>query len=320
MRCYCPAMAEYFKRARIYVIGRQVMPPDEVQRFLDDEGVVWNTDTDNPAQRIPELAGRICYMSFGDKQGRKENASYLGHILEVGHGSVLEHTVFSLLFTGISRSLTHELIRHRAGFGYSQLSQRYVDESEANFIVPPALHGDAKLEATLRDFCQASLKVYGELTEALAEKYATPEGLVDFAMREEQLAEREPGKFFLPEPVSGQNGLSAEGWRKLVRDDADANKAFKKLTVRGRRKSAREAARAVLPNATETKIVVTGNARAWRHFIELRGDIHAEAEIRALACDVARLLKKEAPNLFGDYEIVKLPDGSERTRTTHRKV
>lgn len=313
-------MAEYFKRARIYVIGRQVMPGDEVQRFLDDEGVVWNTDTDNPAHRIPELAGRICYMSFGEKQGRKENASYLGHILEVGHGSVLEHTVFSLLFTGISRSLTHELIRHRAGFGYSQLSQRYVDESEANFIVPPALHGDAKLEATLRDFCQASLKVYGELTEALAEKYATPEGLVDFAMREEQLSEREPGKFFLPEPVSGQNGLSAEGWRKLVRDDADANKAFKKLTVRGRRKSAREAARAVLPNATETKIVVTGNARAWRHFIELRGDIHAEAEIRALACDVCKLLITEAPNVFGDYEVVKLGDGSERTRTRHRKV
>jgi thymidylate synthase (FAD) len=312
-------MPKYFSRAQIYVVGRQVMPADEVQRFLDDEGSVWITDTDNPAHRIPELAGRVCYMSFGDKQGRKDNASYLGHILQVGHGSVLEHSVFSLLFTGISRSLTHELIRHRAGFGYSQLSQRYVDESEANFIVPPALQGDQQLEKKLQEFCDASLKVYGELTEALAEKYATPEGLVDFAMREEMLVEGETGKFSLDEAVSGKNGLTADEWRELVRTDPDATKAFKKMTVRARRKSAREAARAVLPNATETKIFVTGNARAWRHFIELRGDIHAEAEIRALACDVCRIMKKEAPNLFGDYAVVTLGDGSERPRTSHRK-
>lgn len=313
-------MPKFFKRAKIYVVGRQVMPADEVQRFLDDEGAIWMTDSNNPAERIPELAGRVCYMSFGEKQGRKDNASYLGHILEVGHGSVLEHTVFSLLFTGISRSLTHELIRHRAGFGYSQLSQRYVDESEASFVVPPALQGDEKLESRLREFCEVSLAAYGELTEALAEKYATPEGLVDFALREEMLAEGESGKFSFGEPVSGKNGLTVNEWRELVRSDADAAKAFRKMTVRGRRKAAREAARAVLPNATETKIFVTGNARAWRHFIELRGDIHAEAEIRALACDVCRLLLKEAPNLFGDYQVVTLGDGSERTRTRHRKV
>lgn len=313
-------MPKYFERANIYVVGRQVMPADEVQRFLDDEGAVWVTDSENPAERIPELAGRVCYMSFGEKQGRKDNASYLGHILQVGHGSVLEHTVFSLMFTGISRSLTHELIRHRAGFGYSQLSQRYVDESEANFIVPPALQGLTHLEQKLREFCEQSLKVYGELTEALAEQYATPEGLVDFALREEMLVEGESGKFSFDEPVAGRNGLSVAEWREAVASDGDAAKAFKRMTIRARRKSAREAARAVLPNATETKIFVTGNARAWRHFIELRGDIHAEAEIRALACDVCRLLVKEAPNLFGDYEVVKLGDGSERTRTKHRKV
>ncbi len=313
-------MAKFYQRAQIYVVGRQVMPADEVQRFLDDEGVAWVTDTDNPAQRIPELAGRVCYMSFGEKQGRKDNASYLGHILEVGHGSVLEHTMFCLLFTGISRSLTHELIRHRAGFGYSQLSQRYVDESEASFVVPPALQGDAALEGMLKEFCDSSLKVYGQLTEALAEKYATPDGLVDFALREEMLRAGKDGKWSLEAAVAGHNDLTAEQWRALVRDNAEVAKAFRKMTVRGRRKSAREAARAVLPNATETKIFVTGNARAWRHFIELRGDIHAEAEIRALACDVCRLLKNEAPNLFGDYEVATLGDGSERTRTLHRKV
>jgi thymidylate synthase (FAD) len=313
-------MQKYFTRANIYLVGKQVMPAEEVQRFLENEADVWLTDTDNAAQRIPELAGRICYMSFGEKQGRKDNHSYLSHIMQVGHGSVLEHAVFSLLLTGVSRSLTHELVRHRAGFAYSQLSQRYVDETQAQFVIPPAVQGDAALESTLKEFCDESLRVYGELTEKLAEKYATPNGLVDFALREEQLTEDESGKFTFGEAVDGHDNLSIEAWRKLVTDNADVAKYFKRQTVRARRKSAREAARSVLPNATETKIFVTGNARAWRHFIELRGDIHAEAEIRALACDVARVLMKEAPNLFGDYEIVELPDGTERTRTTHRKV
>ncbi len=313
-------MTTFFSRARIYLVGKQVMPPEEVERFLQDEGAHWQTDTDNAGQRIPELAGRICYMSFGDKQGRKDNKSYLGHILEVGHGSVLEHTVYSLLLTGISRSLTHELIRHRAGFGYSQLSQRYVDEGDANFVVPPAVQGNTELEKSLREFCDHAVKVYGQLTDKLAEGMATPDALVDFALREETLREAAPGQFSFGEAVDGKDKLSIEQWRALVKSSDAALKYFKKQTIRGRRKSAREAARAVLPNATETKVFVTGNARAWRHFIELRGDIHAEAEIRALACDVCRLLQQEAPNLFGDYEVVQLPDGSERTRTAHRKV
>src|SRR5690606_12106718 len=140
------------------------------------------------------------------------------------------------------------------------LSQRYVDESEASFVVPPALKGDDKLEGMLKEFCDSSLKVYGQLTEALAEKYATPDGLVDFALREEMLRAGKDGKWSLDAAVAGENDLTAEQWRALVRDDAEVAKAFRKMTVRGRRKSAREAARAVLPNATETKIFVTGNA------------------------------------------------------------
>lgn len=311
-------MTNYFRRARVYVVGKQVMPQADVQRFLDDEGAVWITDTDNPAHRIPELAGRICYMSFGEKQGRKENAPYLANIIEVGHGSVLEHSVISLLFTGISRSLTHELVRHRAGFGYSQLSQRYVDETEANFVVPPAIQGDTALEGMLKDLCEQSLKVYGALTDRLAERMAAPQALVDFAVKEGALVEQPGGKFFMPDGDGG--GKTLAEWQRLAGSDEATHKQLKKLTIRARRKSAREAARAVLPNATETKIFVTGNARAWRHFIEMRGDTHAEAEIRALACDVCRVLQKEAPNLFGDYVIDRMPDGSERTRTIHRKV
>src|SRR5262245_53982641 len=87
-----------------------------------------------------------------------------------------------------------------------------------------------------------------------------------------------------------------------------------------RRKAARQAARSVLPNATETKIFVTANARALRHFVELRASRHAEVEIRKLAVAVLRIMQQEAPHLFGDYQLVPLPDGTFEATTPHRKV
>ena len=87
-----------------------------------------------------------------------------------------------------------------------------------------------------------------------------------------------------------------------------------------RRKRARQAARAVLPNAAETKIVVTGNARSWRHFIEMRGSTGADVEIRRLAVSVLRHLQQESPNIFGDLEIVAQPDGTEVVETPYEKV
>jgi len=87
-----------------------------------------------------------------------------------------------------------------------------------------------------------------------------------------------------------------------------------------RRKLARQAARSVLPNATETKIFMTGNARALRHFIELRGSEHADVEIRQVAVAMLELMQREAPSLFGDYTLVTLPDGSRATHTDHPKV
>ncbi|GIV04194.1 MAG: hypothetical protein KatS3mg015_3024 [Fimbriimonadales bacterium] len=85
-------------------------------------------------------------------------------------------------------------------------------------------------------------------------------------------------------------------------------------------KLARQAARSVLPNATETKIFVTANARALRHFLEQRGSRHAEPEIRKLANRLLDLLQKESPNLFGDYERVDLGDGTFEIVTEYRKV
>src|SRR5215471_14320995 len=119
---------EIVREPRVYLVGRQTLDPVAVEHFLSDHALSWQTDTEVGAEVLAEMAGRVCYMSYG--KGRKTNAEFLGHIVDVGHGSVLEHGVWSFLITGVSRSFTHELIRHRH-FSYSQLSQRYVDESES---------------------------------------------------------------------------------------------------------------------------------------------------------------------------------------------
>ncbi len=101
----------------VYLVGRQVVDDDELERFLADHGVSWQTDTEVAGEHLVEVAGRTCYMSFV-KPRPGGNKAYLGHILEVGHGSVLEHAAWNFVFVGISRACTHELVRHRAGFGY----------------------------------------------------------------------------------------------------------------------------------------------------------------------------------------------------------
>ncbi len=89
---------------------------------------------------------------------------------------------------------------------------------------------------------------------------------------------------------------------------------------RDKRKRAREAARSVLPNATETKMFFSANARALRHFIEYRGAPDAEPEIRKVALKVLEIMKDESPSIFGDYELESLPDGGNSTTTEHKKV
>jgi thymidylate synthase (FAD) len=249
----------------VYLVGRQTLDGAQVDRLLQDHGVSWQTDTEVAGESLTEIAGRVCYMSFA-KPRPGGNDAYLRHILEVGHGSVLEHAVWCFVFTGVSRSLTHELVRHRAGWAYSQLSQRYVDESVAEYVEPDEIASDPELHQIWLEAVGQSHRAYMCLAEKLQEK------------------------------------LKSEPDRTL------------------RRKLARQAARSVLPNATETKIFVTANARAIRHFIELRGSRHAEVEIRKLATQVLRIMQAEAPHIFGDYRLVPLPDGTFEATTEHRKV
>jgi thymidylate synthase (FAD) len=224
--------------------------------FFPPADVPWSTDGDG-GEALAEFAGRACYQSWSKPNPRTAtNAGYLRHIIEIGHLSVLEHGTVSFYLSGLSRSLTHELIRHRH-FSYSQLSQRYVPERDAAMVEPEVIANDPELHAKFVEAAEASVKAYNELLEGLEKKFAdVPSGTL-------------------------------------------------------RRKQARQAARAVLPNATETRIVVTGNYRAWRHFVAMRATEGADVEIRALAVECLRQLKAAAPNVFEDFVISTLGDGTE---------
>ncbi len=224
--------------------------------FQAPDEIAWDTDADG-GQALAEFAGRACYQSWTKPNPRTAtNAGYLAHILEVGHLSVLEHGSVTFYLTGVSRSLTHELIRHRH-FSYSQLSQRYVPERDAALVEPDVIASDPELHAQFVAAGEAAIEAYTSLLEGLERRFA----------------------------------------------DVD------NATLR--RKQARQAARAVLPNATETRIVVTGNYRAWRHFVAMRASEHADVEIRELAIACLRELATVAPNVFADFSISTLPDGTE---------
>lgn len=225
---------------KVYTLGASNVDCD----MLDTLGMPVTLATE-PVEDLVEFAGRSCYQSFHRPNPATEKVDdYIHHIIEMGHESVLEHTQFTFYITGVTRAFTHELIRHRH-LSYSQLSQRFVNEENANIVMPPAI-----LE---------------------------------------------------------QGGAGTEAYDTVVKNADKAFKRYRKLvdnlTEAGyKRKQAREAARAVLPNNVETRIVVTGNARAWRDMLKKRLDPAADAEIRQVSQMLLEELKKLGGAIFDDFD------------------
>jgi thymidylate synthase (FAD) len=225
------------------LIARPEIIWDQWSKFVKDEGLPagqeYHVNPPSDGELLAEKAGRLCYMSFG--KGRKTNVEFLGNIIAQKHFSVLEHANYTFLITGVSRSLTHELVRHRH-FSFSQLSQRYVDHSETDFVMPPEVE-----DVGMREEWQAVMddiqRLYSRLTHRLL-------------------------------------ATGAEGGNTPLT------------------KALRTVARSVLPNAIETKIVVTGNARTWREFIGKRESSAADPEICLLAAIIRDQLVGVAPSLF----------------------
>jgi thymidylate synthase (FAD) len=262
------------KEPSVYLTTRTAVNWEAIAEFLAAEGVPPIPDSiragDDESAAVVEVSARMCYMSYG--RGRRDIAEFVTNLLSSKDGSVFEHVNYGFVVTGVSRSLTHELVRHRAGFAYSQRSQRYVDEAGAAFVVPPALArevGDVeKAAAVFEKAIEVASSSYDELVAALEKTL--------------------PLDLF-----------------ELKTD---------------RRKAIRQAARSVLPNATETKIFITANVRAWRHFIEMRGASYADWEIRSLALRILALLEEESPLLFGDFTVEQLPDGTSIATPLYSKV
>lgn len=205
------------------------------------------------ADELAEAAGRLCYLSWNRPNPKTAtNEGYLANILDHGHYSVLEHASVTLYVEGVSRALLLELERHRF-LSFSVVSQRYVDHSEAEFVLPPA-------------------------AVPLLDEVANPQDYPEYHWT----------------------------WRQALEDYNKENRFLYRnfsefLTERGLdRKTARGAARAVLPEGTETKFFVTGNLRAWRDIIQKRNSEHADQEIREFAQEVLKILKEYAPNSLGD--------------------
>ena len=183
--------------------------------------------TPNPEEVI-EKAARTCYLS-----SPKDREKFIRRVVKAGHHSVLEHAVATFRISGVSRALTHQLVRHRL-CSYSQQSQRYVDETSFRYVEPDSIKNDPEAHKMFTKFIDDARNVYTNL---------------------------------------------------------------RKLGIK------KEDARFVLPNATETQIVVAANFREWRHIISLRGQKDAQWEIRKLAIEILKILKEHAPSVFFDFEI-----------------
>ena len=223
---------------QVKLIAHTVIDPDAISELME----IQPESTD--AETLVTFAGRSCYESWHrPTEKTRKDADYIERTIFVQeHGSILEHATATLHITGMSRACLLELERHRL-LSFSVRSQRFVDESGANIVLPPA-YRNAQPETALHRAA--------ELLEGIAQDLD-----------------------------SHYEGLVAEA-------ELDGHK----------RKQAREAARAILPNMTETKVIVTANLRAWLEVIERRTAPDADAEIQEVMGMAREALRPLAPTIF----------------------
>lgn len=266
----------------VYLVARTQLYMPGVTTFLDDQGLEWPTEllghrhrleeTGGPtdAEQLVEMMGRICYMSFGQKAGNKTNRAYLENLIGlnrdgVAHGSVCEHPVFNFIITGAGRGFTHELVRHRVGVAYSQLSTRYCDfEREAEegtwepgFVLPPLSSVDHDIRQLMASSYELSRETYKKLV-----------------------------------------GMFEEKLKEMLQDEVWALPVEKTPSRRDIRKAARGAARDILPIGLESIIGFSANARTLYNMIVLRGGPEAEAQIREVFCQICDIMIQQMPTLF----------------------
>ena len=234
--------------------------------------------------KVVAQAGKLCYSAVGvdeitQKLTEEEIARYVNMLASIGHESPLEHVSFTFAIEGISRACTHQIVRHRIA-SYSQQSQRYVKLEQFEYIVPPAIENNPEAKRIFIEAMERDQKAYDELVDLLLEDILIDKHAADYGSCIREILKENPDA--VPDR-SKVLDLYAENFLK------DYRKA---------EKQAIEDARYVFPNACETKIVVTMNARSLLHFFNVRCCNRAQWEIREMATEMLRECKKIAPALF----------------------
>ena len=234
--------------------------------------------------KIVAQAGKLCYSAVGvdeitQKLTEEEIARYVNMLASIGHESPLEHVSFTFAIEGISRACTHQIVRHRIA-SYSQQSQRYVKLEQFEYIIPPAIESNPEAKRIFIETMKRDQEAYDELVDLLLEDILTEEHAADFGSCIKEVLKENPDV--------------APDRSKVL--DLYAEKFFE--DYRKAEKQAIEDARYVFPNACETKIVVTMNARSLLHFFNVRCCNRAQWEIREMATEMLKECKKIAPALF----------------------
>jgi thymidylate synthase (FAD) len=229
-----PGGVPYLQAPGVVVLARPHTNVAGVAGFLAgfDPALNFSAYLDDPTPlpdgaQLSKIAGQLCYMSFGPKRSMNAQAKrYFDNLKSSGHGSVFEHATFSLLLYGISRSVTHELIRHRVGFGYSQLSQRFVSGRMLRFVERPEYRADEQLHEQFLQRIERSADEYAFLANRLLEmqqagvSILSAEARTDLRKKVQQAARSVlPNETEAPIVVTG-NGRA---WRHVIEERASAH-------------------------------------------------------------------------------------------------
>jgi len=218
----------YLQEAGVVLVGQTQTNLFGMSEFLDgfDEELGFNDYLKDPTHiddtaALCKMAGQTCYLSFGPKRSKNDQAEkYLSHIKSSGHGSVFEHANFTFLFYGIDRSVTHELVRHRAGFGFSQVSQRYVNGKVLRFVERPEYSSDMLLHDWFEKWIEEANDEYKSRAQNLlaiqqddANSLLSAENATDKRKRVNQAA-----RSCLPNEVEAPIVVTANvrGWRHFI--------------------------------------------------------------------------------------------------------
>lgn len=126
------------------------------------------------AQKLVASSAKLCYsdssvMEIEEGLTDENVENFIDKLMGLGHMSPVEHISFTFAIEGVSRTLTHQLVRHRLA-SYSQKSQRYVRENNYEYIIPPKIKNNPKALEIYERHMKHTIDAYNELTEILIQE------------------------------------------------------------------------------------------------------------------------------------------------------